>query len=275
MSTRRLVGSLLAALFGGCLLAAPDALAATAVSSNWSGYAVHRTGVSFRQVTGQWRVPRVSCSSGSPTYSAMWAGIGGYSESSNALEQTGTEADCTRSGRAVYSAWWELVPAPSRPISLSVKPGQLVRAEVDVSGRKVTLVLQNLTTHRNFRKSLTASQVDTASAEWIVEAPSNCISQSSCQTLPLANFGSAGFSGAHAVSTTAHGGSITSPWWDVTSIMLASGGRQFISDGGGSSGATAQPSALSGGGSSFAVSYQQLVTPPGAFNTVRQSQLRH
>jgi hypothetical protein len=118
--------------------------------------------------------------------------------------------------------------------------------------------------------------VDTSSAEWIVEAPSDCVSASSCQTLPLANFGSAGFSAAHAVSTAGRNGAILSPWWDVTSIVLASrGGRQFISNATGSTGASAQPSALSGGGSSFTVSYRLIASPPGAFNTLRESQLRH
>ncbi|HUZ28621.1 MAG TPA: hypothetical protein VMU90_05225 [Solirubrobacteraceae bacterium] len=91
----------------------------------------------------------------------------------------------------------------------------------------------------------------------------------------MADFGSAGFSGAHAVSTSGRSGSISSPWWDVTSIVLASGGRQFVSNGSGSSGATAQPSALSSRGSAFTVTYQQVSSPPGAFKTLRQGQLRH
>ncbi len=73
-------------------------------------------------MSAQWRVPTGACSNG-PTYSSIWIGLGGYSRSSNALEQTGTELDCTREGRAVYSAWYELVPAAPRDVSLGVNAG--------------------------------------------------------------------------------------------------------------------------------------------------------
>jgi hypothetical protein len=57
IAARRRIGSLVAVLAGLALFATPDALADTTTSSNWSGYAAHRTGVSLRQVIGQWRVP--------------------------------------------------------------------------------------------------------------------------------------------------------------------------------------------------------------------------
>ena len=88
------------------------ASAGTAVSSNWSGYAV--SGATFATVSGAWTQPAADCSSASSiTASAFWVGLGGNSETSNALEQTGTEADCNADGNATYSAWYELVPAAS------------------------------------------------------------------------------------------------------------------------------------------------------------------
>jgi hypothetical protein len=90
-----------------CLGLAPAAEAATtsATSSNWAGYAAHRSGVRFHSVTGTWTVPTVDCSSQTRAWSANWIGLGGYSTSSNALEQTGTEADCDAAGHASYSSW--------------------------------------------------------------------------------------------------------------------------------------------------------------------------
>src|SRR5664279_2400737 len=122
---------------------APAAFADSVQSSNWAGYAVHRSGVRFKKVVATWKQPRVDCSQFSPGYSAAWVGLGGFSASSQALEQIGTESDCTSSGRAVSSAWYELVPAPSRGIRMRVSPGDTMSASVTVSGQRVTLVLQN------------------------------------------------------------------------------------------------------------------------------------
>jgi len=54
IASRRRIGSLLAVLTGLALFATPDAVANATTSASWSGYAAHRTGVSFRQVIGQW-----------------------------------------------------------------------------------------------------------------------------------------------------------------------------------------------------------------------------
>jgi hypothetical protein len=85
----------------------------TSASSNWAGYAVH--GTTFKKVIGRWTVPSATCGAGEATYSATWVGIGGYSEDSDALEQIGTELDCTAAGKVKSTAWMELVPveAPS------------------------------------------------------------------------------------------------------------------------------------------------------------------
>ena len=95
------------------------------------------------------------------------------------------------------------------------------------------MTLDDLTRHRSFTKRLHAAHVDTTSAEWILEAPTVCTGVASCHTLPLADFGSAGFTAASAVTTTGHRGSITDRQWTATRISLAAGGRQFVSAPGG------------------------------------------
>jgi hypothetical protein len=236
------------------LAAAPAAMADSSESSNWAGYAVHRARVDFTKVVGTWRQPKATCTPGQPTYSSVWVGIGGYSVTSQALEQIGTEADCTASGRQSSSAWLELVPAASQAVKVPVAPGDRVRALVSVAGRQVTLALTNFTRHRTFTRRLRASKLDTTSAEWIVEAPSVC-SASSCQTLPLANFGSTGFTAASAVTTAGHTGTIDDRRWMTTKITLAEGGRRFISAGTRPS-ATATPSSLTARDSAFTVTYR-------------------
>lgn len=247
----------LTAVAVAALAAAPAALADSSESSNWAGYAVHHARVTFRQVVGIWTQPRTTCTSGVPTYSSLWVGIGGYSISSKALEQIGTESDCNAAGRIVSTAWYELVPAASQTIRLIVRPGDRLRAVVAVSGRDVSLMLQNLTRHRTFRRTVRASRLDTSSAEWILEAPSVCAGGYTCQTLPLADFGSDGFAGASVISTRGIRGSITSRHWTTTKITLAQAGRHFIAGGNAQSAPpTATPSSLRRGGRAFALKYR-------------------
>ena len=74
--------------------------------SNWAGYVVASSAMaktSFSAVSGSWTQPTVDCAAGSPSHSAFWIGLGGYT--GDHLEQTGTSADCSASGQASYSAW--------------------------------------------------------------------------------------------------------------------------------------------------------------------------
>jgi hypothetical protein len=264
-----------AAVAAAALCSAPAALAKTTTSSNWAGYAVHRPGVSFRQVSGTWTQPTTSCVPGQSSYSAVWVGIGGFKPTSDALEQIGTEVDCSPNGNTVSSAWYELVPAPSKTISLAVHPGDVMHATVTVVGHNVAVLLRNQTTHKSFRKSLYAPNIDVSSAEWIVEAPSECVSQFACQALPLANFGSVAFGSATATTAKGTFGSIISPKWWRTKIELTPSAQRLIvarqtSDTAGS----ATPSSLSAAGRHFDVTYSSLATPPGQFASTRQSRLR-
>lgn len=258
------------AAMAAALLLAPAALADSSNSANWAGYAVHRTGVSFRRVSATWRQPTASCAMGQPAYSAFWVGLGGYSQTSNALEQIGTETDCDPSGAPVLSAWYELVPAPSTPIHLAVQPGDAISASVTMNGHRATLSLNDLTRHHGFTKTLRASSVDISSAEWIVEAPSDCITISSCQTLPLANFGTAAFTSARAQGTKRHTGSISSPRWSSTKITLTPGGRRYSAyQGTGLTTGEAAPSALTAAGTAFTVRYSAVFAPGNPFLTPR------
>jgi hypothetical protein len=231
--------------------------------------------VSFRQVSGTWTQPNVSCVSGQPGYSAVWVGLGGYKPTSGALEQIGTEVDCDAGGNVVSDAWYELVPAPSKTISLVVHPGDVIHATVTVVGHLVTVDLENLTRHRAFHKTLFAPAIDVSSAEWIVEAPSECVSQFACQALPLADFGSVTFASATASSVLGTTGSIADPTWWRTKIKLSPGSERFIvarrtSDSAG----TATPSTLRSQGSEFDVTYSSVAVPPDQFDGTRQRRLR-
>jgi hypothetical protein len=256
------------------LAGAPAAAADTSASANWAGYAAHRSGVHFHEVFAAWRQPTLTCTPGTPSYSAFWVGIGGYRLNAPALEQVGTEADCQRSGRRVSSAWFELVPAASRTLKLHVHAGDEIAGSVTVTGHTVVVALQDRTRHRSARRKLHASTLDVSSAEWIAEAPSNCTSPNSCETLPLADFGSTSFDVAGALTTSGRLGPITDRAWKTTKITLGSGGQQFAGYRPGTFG-TATPSALSNAGASFSITYAAVSAPTAPVFAAQRIRLTH
>jgi Peptidase A4 family len=251
-----------------------EASTRTATSSNWAGYSVSRSGVTFKRVSGTWVQPKASCDSGRRRYSAYWLGLGGLHTYSKALEQVGTEADCA-GGKAFYSAWYELVPDDPVALKMTVRPGDTLSASVTVTGHTVKLYLANRTRGTVFTTQLQAAQLDVTSAEWIAEAPSVC-DGSGCDTLPLADFGTATFAKAQATSTNGHAGTINDPAWSPLAISLSSdhrgrGGSGFVTDGFGTVSAT--PAELNPTGDAFAVTYERgngtaTTAPPVA--TTRQ-----
>lgn len=273
----RLAGALsLAAVLtvAAVLTGAPAAMANTAKSTNWAGYAIHRAGVTFRQVSGTWTQPRATCVAGQPAYSAAWVGLGGYQPTSQALEQIGTELDCNAAGKVKSSAWYELVPEASRTISLPVSPGDVMHATVTVTGHRVVVDLQNLTEHHDFHRVLHAPSIDVSSAEWIVEAPSECISSMACQALPLANFGSVTFNSASAVAMTGRAGTIVDRRWGRTRIRLTGGAQRVVAARSTTDVAgIAVPSLLRGGGRAFDVTYATSAVLPSSGLARRQSHL--
>lgn len=211
-------------------------------SSNWSGYAVTGLKGSVTDAKGSWIVPSVTCQS-TDAYSAFWVGIDGYS--SNTVEQIGTDSDCVN-GQARYYAWFEFYPHFSSTIqSVSIKPGDVVSAEVKYTGGRFTVsITVNNASSPQFSTSTKLSQAARSSAEWIVEAPY------SGGVLPLADFNTASFGvdntgvlgTCDAVAANATGPIGSFPSTDVFTITMTA-----------DNGATkAQPSPLSTDKSSFA-----------------------
>ncbi|MGN6796726.1 MAG: G1 family glutamic endopeptidase [Gaiellaceae bacterium] len=239
------------------------------VSSNWSGYAAisvdPTTPASFTDVTATWRVPKSSCTVNRLSSAAFWVGLGGYDPASTALEQLGTGADCDGAAKTpTYYAWWELVPAASVRIPMKVKAGDTISAAVLVNGQTVTFSLKNVTRHTRFSKVLTTTQsLDTASAEWIAEAPSDCSASGRCRPVPLTNFGTVTFSNIAAIGN-AHAGTLTDAAWTSSAIELISSGSTDpffgladpLGDGVG-----ALPGDASTDGRTFSVSWQQNLAP--------------
>jgi Peptidase A4 family len=219
------------------------------VTSNWAGYAVtgDSTSLSFTGVSSIWKEPTATCARGEATSSAFWVGLGGLSASSPTLDQIGTSADCTATGRQSYFMWYELVPAASVPIALKVFPGNVIAASVAVTGTKVTLQIRNLTRKTRFSKAFRVDALDVSSAEWVAEAPPACDQRGRCTVLPLTDFGTVPFANASATAN-GHTGSIVDDAWSATPIELASSAGRF--------GTSTAPSALSADGTACSVTFR-------------------
>jgi hypothetical protein len=267
---RRVVRTGAPALAALTLLGAAGAAPAGAAmgSSNWAGYVASPAATSrFRSVSGSWTQPVAACSVGRETYSATWVGLGGDSEDARALEQTGTDADCTRSGHATYSAWYELIPAGPVKVPLKVHPGDAMTASVTAHGHDVTLRLRDVTTGARYSVTRRAGRVDVSSAEWIVEAPSVCLGARLCSTLPLTDFGSVAFSFASA-TVGAHTGPASEPAWSATALELRQSAVRTVSAPGRSGRAapaaliSAAPSALGSADGAFTVTWAEAGAEP-------------
>jgi Peptidase A4 family len=231
-----------AAVACGALAFAPSALAARhstlshapnhkishSTSSNWSGYAV--TGARYTSVAASWTQPAVNCSVTPTGWSSFWVGLDG--DTSSTVEQTGTEADCS-SGSPVYSAWYEMYPKFPVTFANRVSAGDQFTGSVTTDGRgNFTLTLVDRTKGWTQTNAAKLKSARLSSAEVIAEAPS-----SSGGVLPLADFGSVGFS-----SATVNGSALTSSTAGLDPITMVSGST-----------VKATPSKLSSG--SFSISW--------------------
>jgi hypothetical protein len=153
-------------------------------SSNWFGYSqgtLEQGSKLFNSISGDWTVPAAtSHTSGQAQASSDWIGIGGgcvdagCTVTDSTLIQTGTEQDVDATGAPSYSAWWELVPAPSVTISnMTVSPGDHMHASVselvnDADAWDITIT--DVTKNETFTTTVPYPSTH-ATAEWIEETP--------------------------------------------------------------------------------------------------------
>ena len=129
-----------------------------------------------------------------------------------AVEQTGTEADCSR-GAAVYSAWYEMYPKYPVNYADPVSAGDSFTASVTYVGSGYfKLTLSDTTRGWSHATSQRLRSARRGSAEAIAEAPS-----SSGGVLPLADFGTVGFTG-----TSVNGSPLTGSTSGIEPITMVS-----------------------------------------------------
>lgn len=178
-------------------------------SSNWFGYnqgSLEQGDTLFTSIAGDWTVPAASQHTpGQAEDSSDWIGIGGgcvdagCTVGDSTLIQTGTEQDVDASGKASYSAWWELVPAPSISIAnMTVSAGDHMHASIAevVAGSNLwAITLQDVTKGETFTQTVPYSSTH-LTAEWIEETPLELGADAGFASLP--NLSNPAFSAATA-----------------------------------------------------------------------------
>jgi hypothetical protein len=183
-------------------------------SNNWFGYnqgTLEKGGTMFHSISGNWTVPTASQhTAGQDAYSSDWIGIGGgcvdanCTVGDNTLIQTGTEQDVDASGHDSYSAWYELIPAPSIGITnMTVGAGDQMHADISevVSGANVwKITLQDVTRNETFTTTVPYTSTH-ATAEWIEETP--LLIGTNAGLAPLPNLSKTSFASGRVNGTSA------------------------------------------------------------------------
>lgn len=191
-ATLLLCGPLTAAGPGGVSSTSASAITRSAsglTSGNWSGYAA--TGSTYHSAAATWVQPQVSCSHTGAV--SIWVGLDG--EGTKTVEQTGTQAECTKlNGTPRYFAWWENYPDPESPYKDAVRAGDTMTASIvyNPSQNNYTAKLTNQTLGWTETKTFARySGATNGSAEVIAEAP-----QRNGTREPLIDFGKVTFTHA-------------------------------------------------------------------------------
>jgi hypothetical protein len=209
----------------------------TVDSLNWSGYA--DTGSGITAVDSTFVVP--SAGLVPPGFAATWAGIGGYSTSD--LIQAGVGEQSIPSNPLLgpqYYAWYEILPASETPISgctgdaaCTVTPGDTVSVDIHEVSTNTWSISITDSGHWSWTDSAVQYASSESSAEWILEAPTLVVAQTTLPNVGIVHFGPTSTftdgSGTHTIA----GGNPTqidlSPGLidEATPSALASDGESF------------------------------------------------
>lgn len=204
----------------------------TYTAPNWAGYAVTGANGSVTDVKASWKVPEVTrggCHGASVNdgpYASFWAGIDGWTSTSNTVEQIGTDSDCvneeeTEATGPTYFAWFEFYPQNSYTIgnytdagvceSDCVQPGDIMSAEVTHLGGGgpkgpgphhggapvFRMTITDVTQQWTFSTISAVPGAEQSSAEWITEALYGCGPEQT-DYCNLTNFGTADYGQEYA-----------------------------------------------------------------------------
>ena len=232
-----------------------DNLKETVGSLNWGGYVAatnfNTPSAAVTAVNASWIV-QTAARSNTPSYSSQWTGIGGFFTSDSSLIQLGTESDYYGNSGS-YSAWIERLPNSEQTIPLTIKPGDVIVANISLTSETNywLMTMTDVTSKKSYNTVVNygSSQL---SAEYIEERPELCNSRS-CSLTTLSNFGTAYYGSDYTHQPLTEYPTIngqfsalgSSAWQNENIVMFANNGVKEI----------AAPSSLSSDGTSFMMTY--------------------
>ena len=222
----------------------------TASSANWAGYVVGGSSSStqFKSVSGSWVVPTVKCTSGQ-SYSSFWVGLGGANGGSSSASSSSSWSDPSSGMRFEFELGLEHQPRagghrgrlrrqrlakllgvvragavgaghgqhggpPRRPHHHQGDRGRRQRDHATEQHDHRRLVRED---PPGLQRRCVQRRVDRRGSVSCSQGVSDCT------PLPLADFGTAQFSGASATTTDGHTGTISDSDWQSAAVQLSPG----------------------------------------------------
>jgi hypothetical protein len=227
----------------GTTSGATQAVAKPAAVTNytWTGYVLVGHTQGFRQVTGQFKVPTVACTSAN-SKASFWIGLDGYGNGT--VEQVGISTNCTNFVPS-FQAWWEMAPN-STQYKFLVSPGDTISMLVKYVGGAWNLALTDLTLNDNAHKFNVTEPCpsghvcENMTAEAVLEADGG---------KNLSNFKSASFTKIQAVdSSNATTGLVANgSVWGLAKVLMTGANGQNLAD----------PGTITGSGQNYTLTYRQ------------------
>jgi hypothetical protein len=222
-STRSSIGS---STPSGATRVSTDVVKPDAVTGSvWTGYVLVGHSEGFRQVTAQFKIPHVTCTSNA-SKASFWIGLDGYGNGT--VEQVGISTNCSGSIPSVR-AFWEMYPNKPPQLQFSTYPGDTISMLVKYVGGAWNLALTDLTHDDNghkfnvTEKCPSGSVCENMTAEAVLEADGGN---------NLSNFGSANFGEFQAIdSSGASTGLVANgSYWGLAELLMTGNNGQNLAD---------------------------------------------
>ena len=227
-STRSSIGS---STPSGATRVTTDVVKPDAVTGyDWTGYVLVGHSEGFRQVTAQFKIPHVTCTSNA-SKASFWIGLDGYNYGtthSSTVEQVGISTDCSGSIPSIR-AFWEMYPNKPAQLQFSTYPGDTISMLVKYVGGAWNLALTDLTHDDNghkfnvTEKCPSGNVCENMSAEAVLEADGGH---------DLSNFGSTNFGEFQAIdSSGASTGLVANgSYWGLAEVLMTGSNGQNLAD---------------------------------------------
>jgi hypothetical protein len=147
------------------------------------------------------------------------------------VQQDGIQANCTRSGRGSYKAWYAMYPHAEVMSHVRVRAGDSVTASVyyDAAANKFELALTDNTTGGRFSVKRGCPAGMTCPA-WSAEIISSAPTRGSGRHLvvrPLADYGAVSYAAIAITDRSGQRSGLRSPFWGATRIIQTQGAAPF------------------------------------------------